>query len=247
METHAHHLHKAPGKSFGHYFFEFLMLFLAVFCGFLAENIREHYVDMRKEKEYMHSLLQDLHADVREMDTTLKVGTMSTEKLDSLIYMLNEKDPDENAQTIYRLAPGAGRVVGMSFSDRTSSQLKNSGSMRLVRNSNLSDSIEYYWEEIKNDDFISDRLLDLQSKATDLTVQVINNKYYESPDASKPLERSLKPGAKLITSDPKLIAQLSNRESNRRVVLYNYLRHLRITHEMAVRLIELIKKEYHFE
>src|SRR5215469_2541629 len=177
METHAHHLHKAPGKSFGHYFFEFLMLFLAVFCGFLAENIREHYVDMRKEKEYMHSLLQDLHADVREMDTTLKVGTMSTEKLDSLIYMLNEKDPDENAQTIYRLAPGAGRVVGMSFSDRTSSQLKNSGSMRLVRNSNLSDSIEYYWEEIKNDDFISDRLLDLQSKATDLTVQVINNKY----------------------------------------------------------------------
>jgi len=38
METHAHHLHKAPGKKWTHYLFEFFMLFLAVFCGFLAEN-----------------------------------------------------------------------------------------------------------------------------------------------------------------------------------------------------------------
>ncbi|MCX6221180.1 MAG: hypothetical protein NTZ69_09330 [Bacteroidia bacterium] len=31
METHAHHLHKVPGNKFWHYFYEFLMLFLAVF------------------------------------------------------------------------------------------------------------------------------------------------------------------------------------------------------------------------
>ncbi len=42
MDTHAHHLHHAPGKRIWHYFYEFLMLFLAVFCGFLAENFREH-------------------------------------------------------------------------------------------------------------------------------------------------------------------------------------------------------------
>src|SRR5882724_522556 len=45
METHAHHLHHAPGKKIWHYFYEFLMLFLAVFSGFLAENWREHYVE----------------------------------------------------------------------------------------------------------------------------------------------------------------------------------------------------------
>ena len=38
METHAQELHKAPGRGWKHYFFEFFMLFLAVFCGFLAEN-----------------------------------------------------------------------------------------------------------------------------------------------------------------------------------------------------------------
>ena len=34
METHAHHLHHAPGKNAWYYFYEFLMLFLAVSCGY---------------------------------------------------------------------------------------------------------------------------------------------------------------------------------------------------------------------
>jgi hypothetical protein len=60
MEVH-HHSHLASGethgsepaihgvgKKFTHYIWEFLMLFLAVFCGFLAENIREHNVGEEK-------------------------------------------------------------------------------------------------------------------------------------------------------------------------------------------------------
>jgi hypothetical protein len=47
METHAHHLHKASGEKIWHYFFEFLMLFLAVFSGFLTENFREHQVEKK--------------------------------------------------------------------------------------------------------------------------------------------------------------------------------------------------------
>src|SRR5215470_2458972 len=55
METHAHHLHKAPGKKWTHYLFEFLMLFLAVFCGFLAENFREHLVEKKRSRQYITS------------------------------------------------------------------------------------------------------------------------------------------------------------------------------------------------
>jgi hypothetical protein len=32
METHAHHLHKAPGNKFRHFFFEFLMLFFVAYA-----------------------------------------------------------------------------------------------------------------------------------------------------------------------------------------------------------------------
>jgi hypothetical protein len=43
MEVHTH-THTAR-KKWTHYFWEFLMLFLAVFAGFLAENQREHIVE----------------------------------------------------------------------------------------------------------------------------------------------------------------------------------------------------------
>ena len=60
METHAHHLHKAPGNGFKHYFFEFLMLFLAVFCGFLTENLREHKIEKDRALELAKSFYQEL-------------------------------------------------------------------------------------------------------------------------------------------------------------------------------------------
>ena len=40
MEVHSHT--HSPRKKWTHYFWEFLMLFLAVFCGFLAENIWDY-------------------------------------------------------------------------------------------------------------------------------------------------------------------------------------------------------------
>ena len=52
MEVHAH-THTAR-KKWTHYFWEFLMLFLAVFCGFLAEYQLEHKIEKDREKEYMN-------------------------------------------------------------------------------------------------------------------------------------------------------------------------------------------------
>ena len=47
MEVH-HHAHTAR-KKWTHYFWEFLMLFLAVFCGFLAEYQLEHTIEHNRE------------------------------------------------------------------------------------------------------------------------------------------------------------------------------------------------------
>jgi hypothetical protein len=70
MEVHAH-THTAR-KKWTHYFWEFLMLFLAVFCGFLAENQREHMVEHQREKEYMITMLEDLKADIPLLNGTVK-------------------------------------------------------------------------------------------------------------------------------------------------------------------------------
>jgi hypothetical protein len=43
MEVHKHPHHVAHKKKWSEYLLEFFMLFLAVFLGFIAENVREHY------------------------------------------------------------------------------------------------------------------------------------------------------------------------------------------------------------
>ena len=49
MEVHAHS--HTERKKWHHYFWEFFMLFLAVTLGFLVENMREHILDRKKEKD----------------------------------------------------------------------------------------------------------------------------------------------------------------------------------------------------
>jgi hypothetical protein len=73
MESHAHHIHKAPGQGWKHYFFEFLMLFLAVFAGFLAENQREHIVEHQREKKFARRLLSDLRQDSLFFETRIQL------------------------------------------------------------------------------------------------------------------------------------------------------------------------------
>src|SRR3982750_1889637 len=57
MEVHKHPHHVTHKKKWGEYLLEFLMLFLAVFLGFLAENLREQTVEHHREKEYVQSLV----------------------------------------------------------------------------------------------------------------------------------------------------------------------------------------------
>lgn len=244
MEVHAHaHTER---KRFKHYLFEFFMLFLAVFCGFLAENFRERQVEQHREKEYMRSLVQDLNGDIKEIQERLELGAAVSEKSDSLVYILNNEDLTKNIQVIYRLALTAGRVVRVFFNDRTSSQLKSSGNMRLIRNNTLSDSIQSYWTQVSIDESIAGRLEDLLSKATDLGIQIFSNKYYERRDPLNPFVPHVKDNAKLINNDPGFVMQFSNRVNSRLGVLYNYMINLRDTKDIALRLIAFIRKEYHF-
>ena len=119
--------------------------------------------------------------------------------------------------------------------------------MRLLRNSNLSDSIQQYWTLIKIDEAIADRVENTQAKASDLSIQLLSNKYYEQANPANPFVWSIRKDAKLINGDPKLIAQLANLISIRLRLLYNYLVNIRLTRETALKLVDMIKREYHLK
>jgi hypothetical protein len=52
METHAHHLHKAPGNKFRHFFFEFLILFLAVAAVSWQRTCGKNMWKMKEQKNW---------------------------------------------------------------------------------------------------------------------------------------------------------------------------------------------------
>ena len=60
MEVHKHPHHVTHKKKWGEYLLEFFILFLAVFLGFVAENIREQSVERHREKEFIQSFVEDL-------------------------------------------------------------------------------------------------------------------------------------------------------------------------------------------
>ena len=88
MEVHSH-THTAR-KKWTHYFWEFLMLFLAVFCGFLAENQREHMVEHQGKKTYIKSLITDLKGDSTLANYIYMLFLMKKIGEDLLVFLENE-------------------------------------------------------------------------------------------------------------------------------------------------------------
>jgi len=149
METHANHLHHAPGKNIWHYFFEFLMLFLAVFSGFIAENWRERLQEHQREKEFIHSIVEDIKSDTLQSNEILIQLKRISTGIDSVVIALSSPEIIVNSGAAYKLwTKNLGLEVFVS-NDRTIQQLKNSGELRLIRNKAVSDRIMKYDQTLK--------------------------------------------------------------------------------------------------
>lgn len=146
MEVHAHS--HTPRKKWTHYFWEFFMLFLAVTAGFFVENQREHLVEHKREKQYMRSMLADLKSDTLLLKKYIKKNELLITGLDSLFtFVKNFHEDIASVKTLYRMFDEyASWVLWARLADRTISQLKNSGGMRLIRVQDISDSILVYEE-----------------------------------------------------------------------------------------------------
>ena len=141
MEVH-HHSHTSR-KKWTHYFWEFLMLFLAVFCGFLAENIREHKVEDLRAKEFARALVQDLSNDT----AALRIHKNNVKHYISICDTLLELDktrlegPNATKFSFYtRFTYWTTRVP---WNRTTFEQIKNSGSLRYFKHGLLEKLMKY--------------------------------------------------------------------------------------------------------
>jgi len=138
MEVHAH-THPASGgtrKKWTHYLWEFLMLFLAVFCGFLAENIREHKVERHREKEFAKELYNELLADSAAANIKLTRRLEKEKDMDYLSGYFRDSSLITLSRNVYPAFTICLYLINSySFEpkDGILSQLRNSGSLRYFK------------------------------------------------------------------------------------------------------------------
>jgi len=247
METHAHHLHHAPGKKFWHYFYEFLMLFLAVSCGFLAENMREKYVERNRETEFMKSLVEDLQMDTSQFSNIKIFRLDRLSKMDSLFIFFHDHSNGPVPAYGYVLANKLFGHAGFFQNSGTLDQLKNSGGLRVIRYRNVVDSIESYDQQIKrialrdiyetNFSFDHNKLLQrlFDGRAILKILTETNN-----------MTNSASPSAVIKLNEQYLSEYLNSLRTFQTLVLKDM--DLQVTvKDKAIRLITVIKKEYHLE
>ncbi len=147
MEVH-HHSHEShgnppagrAGKNWKPYFWEFLMLFLAVFCGFLAEYQLEHKIERDRAKELAASFYNELRNDSAVLKN---IQNFRLRKYTALKYLQSyfQDSSLTNCSNTFTIELLYGYYTfSPSFfepGDAILEQLKNSGSLRYFKSREL--------------------------------------------------------------------------------------------------------------
>lgn len=158
MEVH-HHAH-TPRKKWTHYIWEFLMLFLAVFCGFLAENFREHQVEHKRTIRYAKQFIEEIKLDTALYNTGILFVTRKRVAIDSMIQAITQEDWK---QICYWGIYMDGYFV-VKFHEGGFEQIKNSGSLRNFQNEQLTHLIQEYINLRENVEIVQDGLAEYYNK-----------------------------------------------------------------------------------
>jgi hypothetical protein len=131
MEVH-HHSHTSR-KKWTNYFWEFLMLFLAVVCGFFAEYQLEHKIEKDRARQFLQSMVVDVRTNVKNLDSLLTQDKIIIANHDELVnWLLQDSAIIDRAAFAKKM--GAVWVRNFLVRKETYEQMKSSGSLRYVGN-----------------------------------------------------------------------------------------------------------------
>jgi hypothetical protein len=244
MEVH-HHKH-APGHSKRNWksgFAEFFMLFVAVFFAFIAENLREHYVEKSREKQYIRSMIVDLKRDTLQLGLVSKATKKVMTGIDTLLHYLKSDINDSVAAKLYRYAAYSTTSMLYQHSTGTLSQLKNAGGFRLLHDTASVNRIAFYDQgnEIiskQGDVYFKETLdiIDMLGEIMDFSIA--------KPPLMGPAPKT-KP-VFFIRKDPDKLRTIYNKCFMQQRIIYGYTRLLEGQKKQADSLIQLLNKNYHF-
>lgn len=245
------HAHSHSKRNWKTYLWEFVMLFLAVFCGFLAEYQLELIIEHQREEQYIEALIEDAQTDISNIDRAIKENEIRISHLDSLANLsINYKETQKNDSPLYKhYLFGLIHPSFVTLTERTILQLKYAGGMRLIRKRNSANSIILY-------DGMTKKLSDqqayyelYQNNAINLGTKLFNFQKFGIGEISRQMGNQPKNNTetKLIQNNKPMLAEFGNT-----ILVYegvvNYYNHiLKETKDKAVDLIKTLKRDYDME
>jgi len=256
MEVH-HHGHVHEKKKWKEYLFQFFMLFLAVFCGFLAEYQLEHYIEKQRAGEFAVSLHRDLTADTIELNNVIDGLKLCASITDTLIDLLGREDAiDKNTSAIYQSSVYVYIFPLMAPNESTLQQLINSGSLRYIKNDLLVDSIKGYntrIQQLKNFANAS-AAINMEFRKMQLSVveinpllQYISHSNLMVDQTKQDRDSNFFQDVKLVATEKKILKEYTNWCALKKFYMLNSMQHYTALKVQAVGLLRLLNEEYHIK
>ena len=266
MEVHHHahtgtDSHRGHRKKWTHYFWEFLMSFLAVFCGFVAEYQLEHKIEKERVNKYMHDMVENLKYDTTRVARNMTENIRLHRDMDSFRFEIKEAiNKRPNNARLYYFFVTVNQYGIAAFNRSAITQLKNSGSLRLVKNDSLLNEIlDYYERKVVGSEYYEQQVkMGLESLGATykrvFSTQPFNfvatmndttfNYGISSNDKQSMMSDLNAKPLQLLTNDPKELEMLLSDVFNFEWRIINYDRFLRYTRQAADKLMQDIRNKY---
>lgn len=244
-------------KSWKPYAWEFLMVFLAVFCGFLAENLREQYVENQRAKVYAKSMLDNLQNDTEELKDVVLREEIAVNNLDTFLKIANQSTDISKIPTgkLYWYGLWGGYLRGFEPNDATFQQMKGSGSLSYFKNTDLEQKIGEYDQIMRSMTLLNQIDRNIYVETRKARARIFNFKYNNDANSIAHriyrgekyviIDSFINTNPPLLTSDKMVFNEYIELCRSRN--LSQHLEHSQDALKLAVEIIELLKKEYHLK
>jgi hypothetical protein len=222
------------------------MLFLAVFCGFLAEYQLEHKIEKDREKQFIQTFIEDLKTDTTAIRRNITFRKNKMERMDSLMFLLNNQKIKGYENDLYFFGRMLIRNFRFQSNDRTITQLKSSGSLRLIRNEKAADSMISYQKLVETIELNQEDERNERNNSFPIISRMFNPFVFEKmltiegikrPDNNPPLR----------SYDPNLQQDLASYVHMIKGSTFILQSRLELLNDKATNTIAFLKKEYHIK
>ncbi len=223
---------------------EVILVVIGILIAISINNWNQKKSERKIEQNYLFSLIEDAKTDLSNFKNIISINEQRIANLDSLAskcYNYNVKE-EKDAELMLWYMFCLAHPDFINQTDRTLSQLKNSGGMRLIENKTKIDAIIKYEESFER---LYNQQIWYEGGLKDLLnagIPIFNLKYLPKPNKPFDKETFFKT-ARLLDTDKRLIIELGNRTINYNFLTHSYLSFLEQGNQECIKLIDILENK----